>query len=260
MSDRALVNMNKVDICGVKIDNVSFQCVLDKIDIFIKEKSGVYIVTPNVDHIIKLQKDGEFQQVYRDASLVVADGMPLLWAAKFLGTSLKEKISGSDLFPKLCAVAAEKGYKVFLLGGRDGAAQKAADALKRRHSGLKEVGCYCPSFGFENNEAENELIVRMIKQAGPDILFVGLGTPKQEKWIYRFKNKYQVPVTIGVGASFEFVSGVVKRAPLWIQRLGFEWFWRLAMEPKRLWKRYLVEDMFFFRLIMKQKLARLNRK
>ena len=256
MSDRTLSNMNKVNVCGVKIDNVSFQCVLDKIDIFIKEHKNVYIVTPNVDHIIKLQKDEEFQQVYRDASLVLADGMPLLWAAKFLGTPLKEKISGSDLFPKLCAVAAERGYKVFFLGGREQAAEKAAEALKIRHSGLKVAGYFFPPFEFEHNEAENELIVRMIKQARPDILFVGLGAPKQEKWIYQFKNQYQVPVSIGVGVSFEFVSGIVKRAPLWIQRLGFEWFWRLAMEPKRLWKRYLTEDMFFFWLILKQKLVR----
>jgi exopolysaccharide biosynthesis WecB/TagA/CpsF family protein len=210
-------------------------------------------VTPNVDHIIKLQKDEEFQQIYRDASLVLADGMPLLWAAKFLGTPLKEKISGSDLFPKLCTVAAEKGYKVFFLGGRQGAAQKAAEALKMKHNALQVVRCYSPAFGFENSENENKKIVGMIKEARPDILFVGLGAPKQEKWIYKYRNQYQVPVSIGIGVSFEFVAGMVKRAPFCMQKIGLEWFWRLMMEPKRLWKRYLVDDLKFFGLVFKQK-------
>jgi N-acetylglucosaminyldiphosphoundecaprenol N-acetyl-beta-D-mannosaminyltransferase len=248
----------KIDICGVKIDNINIFEVLQTIENHILKKSNSFIVTPNVDHIVKIQEDSMFKNVYKEASLVLADGMPILWAAKLLGKPLKEKISGSDLFPKLCEVAAEKGYKLFFLGGRPGSALKADEVLRNRYPDIQIVGTYSPPFGFENGKEENDKIIRIIKDAKPDILFVGLGAPKQEKWIYKYRNEYQVPVSIGVGVSFEFVSGMVKRAPLWMQRVGLEWFWRLMMEPKRLWKRYLIDDPVFFWLVLKQKLGLLK--
>ena len=248
----------KVSLLGVQIDSVTMNQALQRIEEYIKNQGYIYITTPNVHHLILLRKDEDFRSVYRDASLVLPDGVPLLWAAKFLGVPLKEKISGSDLFPVLCAVAAERGYKVFFLGGREGAAQKAAEVLKRRYGSLQVSGWYSPPLGFENNDVENEKIIKMIKEAKPDILFVGLGAPKQEKWIYRFKDQYQVPVSIGIGVSFEFIAGMVKRAPLWMQHSGLEWFWRLMMEPRRLWKRYIIDDMSFFWLILKQKLRLLS--
>jgi len=217
------------------------------------------VVTPNVDHIVQLQKNADLKKVYKDAALVLADGMPLLWAAKFLGTPLKEKISGSDLFPKLCEVAARKGYKLFFCGGREGAADAAKAVLEQKNLGLNVVGTYCPPFGFENDEEENNKIIAMIKDSKPDILFVGLGAPKQEKWIHKYKEKYQVPVSIGIGVSFEFIAGMVKRAPVWMQKAGLEWFWRLMMEPGRLWKRYLIDDMQFFGLVFKQKMGWLKK-
>jgi N-acetylglucosaminyldiphosphoundecaprenol N-acetyl-beta-D-mannosaminyltransferase len=193
--------------------------------------------------------------MYKKAALVLPDGMPLLWAGRFLGTPLKAKISGSDLFPKLCGSAAQEGYRVFFLGGREDAALKAADELKRISPNLKVAGVYSPPFGFEKNEVEVENIIRMINKACPDILFVGLGSPKQEKFIFRFKDRLKVPVSIGIGVSFEFIAGMVKRAPVWMQYAGLEWFWRLLMEPKRLWKRYLIDNPVFFLLILKQKLG-----
>ncbi|MGD0336874.1 MAG: WecB/TagA/CpsF family glycosyltransferase [Candidatus Omnitrophota bacterium] len=245
--------MDRVDICGTKIDNISFSETIERIEELILRRENVYIVTPNIDHIVRLRKDEELRLIYNGAVLVLADGKPLLWAAKFLGSPLKEKISGSDLFPKLCAVAVEKDYKVFFLGGREGAAQQAAGTLKKKHGNLQVTGCYSPPFGFENNEIENTKIIRMIREAKPEILFVGLGSPKQEKWIYKFKDLYDVPVSIGIGVSFEFVAGMVKRAPLWMQKCGLEWSWRLMLEPGKLWKRYLVDDMEFFWLLFKQK-------
>ena len=242
-----------VVLCGITISNLVISDVEDKIDGLISRRnSPALIVTPNIDHIIKLQEDAEFREVYKHADLVLADGMPLLWAASFLGKPLKEKISGSDLFPKLCEVAAQKRWRLFFLGGREGAADKAAEVLTRRYPGLNVAGTYCPSFGFEKDDAENKKIVGLIRAVKPDILFVGLGAPKQEKWIYRHKDQYQVPVSIGIGVSFEFVAGMVKRAPVWMQKAGLEWFWRLMMEPGRLWKRYLIDDMYFFLLIVKQ--------
>jgi len=247
---------NRFFLLQATINNLYFDEALKQIECLIKANEYNVIVTPNVDHLVRLEHDLDFKDVYDNAALVLADGIPILWAAKFLGTPLKEKISGSDLFPRLCQVAAQKGYKVFFLGGREGAADKAAKVLSSNYPGLQIVGIYAPSYGFEHNIAENEKIVCMIKLAKPDILFVGLGSPKQEKWIYKHKDQYQVPVSIGIGVSFEFVSGMVKRAPVWMQGVGLEWFWRLLMEPKRLWKRYLINDMKFFGLVLKQKLSR----
>jgi len=181
--------------------------------------------------------------------------MPILWAGKTLGTPLKAKVSGSDLFPNLCDKAAKMGHGVFFLGGREGAARKAASVMRSRYPGLRVVGTYCPPMGFERDASENAKIVRMILNSGADIVFVGLGSPKQEKWIDRFHSQYGASVSIGVGVTFEFVSGMVRRAPLWMQRTGLEWCWRLLMEPGRLWKRYLVDDMAFFWLLLREKMA-----
>lgn len=246
--------MSKATICGIDIDNVSLSETLNLIFACLDKRKPAYIVTPNVDHIVKLQKDRGFRKVYNDALLALPDGMPILWAAKFLGTPLKEKISGSDLFPTLCAISADKGYKLFFLGGREGAAEKAAEVLRDKYPKIQIVGTYCPSFGFERNSLENAKIIKMIKDAATDILFVGLGAPKQEKWIFQFKDQYEAPLSLGIGVSFEFIAGLVKRAPLWMQQLGFEWLWRLLMEPGRLWKRYLIDDLKFFWLVLKCKL------
>jgi len=248
------MNDCKVMIAGVEIDNITMDQTLSFIEELIQKRKVSYIVTPNVDHIIKLQRDLEFRKVYREAACVLPDGMPILWAGKFLGTPLKEKISGSDLVPRLCEIAAQKEYRLFFLGGRPGAADKAKERLSKRLPSLNVAGVYSPPFGFEKNDEENEKIAKMIKENAPDILLVGLGAPKQEKWIYQHYKKLEIPISMGVGVTFEFVAGMVKRAPYWMQTSGLEWFWRLMMEPRRLWKRYLVEDMQFFRLIVAQKL------
>ncbi|MFA7229818.1 MAG: WecB/TagA/CpsF family glycosyltransferase [Victivallaceae bacterium] len=248
--------MDRVNICDVLIDNLTAQEVCHRIDNLIASGGSHYIVTPNTDHIVKLQVDETFQEIYRKASLVLADGMPLIWASKLFGTPLKEKLSGSDLFVKLCEYSAQKNYKLFFLGGRPGAVEKAADVLKKKYPLLNVVGTYSPASGFEHHEEENSKIVSMIKNSGADILFVGLGAPKQEKWIFEHKHLYNVPVSMGIGVSFDFVAGMVKRAPVWMQKDGLEWFWRLLMEPRHLWSRYLIHDMKFFHLIFKQEFRR----
>lgn len=243
----------RIELLGMPIDNVSVPEALARIDEFVKTRHPHMVVTPNVDHVIKFQKDREFQSIYREASLILADGMPLLWGARFLGMTIKRKISGSDLFPMLCARSVKRGHRLFFLGGRPGASERAADVMRLMHPGIQIVGTYCPPYGFESDDKENGRIVRMIREANPDILFVGLGAPKQEKWIFRHKHDYQVPVSIGIGVTFEFVSGMVKRAPGWMQRAGLEWFWRLKSEPARLWRRYLIEDIPFFWLLVKHR-------
>ena len=245
----------RIDIGGVPIDNVTLAEFLTRCDELIAKREPTYVITPNVDHIVQLQKNREFRRTYDESVLNVADGVPLLWAAKFLGTPLKEKISGSDLLPIICREASQKGFRLFFMGGRPGAVELSAINLCEKYPGLQVVGTYCPPYGFEKDDVENEKIVNLIRESNPDILFVGLGAPKQENWIYRFRLRYNVPISIGVGASFEFAAGMVKRAPVWMQKVGLEWFWRVLMEPGRLWRRYLVDDMQFFPIIFKQKLA-----
>jgi len=244
----------RVNICNVEIDNIRIGDVLSAADSFLSDGGNHYIVTPNVDHIVKLQQDTEFQSIYKNADLVLADGVPLIWASNFLGRPLKEKISGSDLFPELCEWCARKGYRVFFLGGRPGAAQKAAELLKGEIPGLEIAGCYAPPYGFHKIPHQNAKTVEMVRTARPDVLLVGLGAPKQEKWIAKHLEELNIPLSIGIGVSFEFKAGVVKRAPIWMQRNGLEWFWRLLMEPRKLWRRYLVDDIKFFKLVLKQKL------
>jgi exopolysaccharide biosynthesis WecB/TagA/CpsF family protein len=243
--ERVLVN-----IFNISIDNFSMEETIHYIDYLIAMKNNSYVVTPNVDHIVKLQSDDEFKTIYDKADLVLADGMPIVWASKLLGKPIKEKVSGSDLFPKLCEHASINGYSIFLLGAALGVAEKAAKKLIEMYPKLNIVGTYSPSFGFENDKEENEKIIRMIKESKPDILFVGVGAPKQEKWIFKYKNKYNVPVSLGIGASFDFIAGNIKRAPKWMQNCGLEWFYRLLKEPKRMFKRYIIDDSKFIKIFI----------
>lgn len=244
--------MSRVSFAGIEIDNLAMQEAIDKIEELIKNVKSSYVVTPNAAHIVLLQKDKEFKKIYQGARLVIPDGMPLLWGAKILGRPLKERVAGSDLLPVFCEIAAKKGYKLFFLGAGLGVAAKAALILSEKNTGLKIVGTYSPPLGFEDDEEENKTIVQVIKEAKPDILFVGLGAPKQEKWIWRHKDELQVPVSIGVGVTFDFVAGTVRRAPKWMQKCGLEWLFRLCQEPGRLWKRYLIGNAIFIWLVLKE--------
>lgn len=238
---------------GINIDNVTLNEACDIIINKAKNKETYdYVVTPNVDHIVKLQHDPLLREIYRNASLILADGMPLIWASKLLGYPLKEKVSGSDIFPQICRIAAQEGLTTFFLGGMPGVAEKAKNVLVKRYPKLSVVGLYSPPFGFEKNEQENKKVIDMIKEASPDILFVGLGCPKQEKWIYKNLQEIKVPISLGTGAAFDFVAGTVKRAPKWMQKSGLEWFWRFSQEPRRLFKRYFIDDMQFIKIVYKE--------
>jgi len=244
--------MPYICFAGTKIDNLTMREVINGIEELIQKEESSYVVTPNAAHIVLLQKDKEFKKIYQGARLAIPDGMPLLWGAKILGKSLREKVSGSDLLPAFCEVAAKKRYKLFFLGAGPGVAAKAARILTQKNLGLKIIGAYSPPFGFENDKGENRKIVQVIKEAKPDVLFVGLGAPKQEKWIWRHKDELQVPVSIGVGITFDFIAGTVKRAPEWMQKCGLEWLFRLCQEPGRLWKRYLIGNAIFVWLVLKE--------
>jgi N-acetylglucosaminyldiphosphoundecaprenol N-acetyl-beta-D-mannosaminyltransferase len=245
-----------MNFMNTEIDNLTMNEALEEISRLIAENKNAYVVTPNVDHIVQLERGGELINVYMNADLILTDGKPLVWISKWYGTPIKEKISGSDLFPRLCALAVKKEYKMFFLGAAEGVAAKAAENLMKRYAKLKVVGTYSPPFGFEKDDVEMKKIKKMIKDAAPHILIVGLGCPKQELFIFKNKNELGVPLSLGLGASFDFQAGNIRRAPKWMADHGFEWLYRITQDPKRLIKRYLIDDMKIFRIAVKYKKRR----
>lgn len=243
--------MSRIKFMNTEIDNLTIDEALKRIDELILENKNAYVVTPNVDHIVRLERDGELKEVYRHADLILTDGKPLVWISKLYGKPIKEKISGSDLFPRLCALAAKKGYKMFFLGAAEGVAAKAAENLTKRFEGLQVVGTYSPPFAFEKDKAERAKIVKMIKDVSPHILIVGLGCPKQELFILHNKDVLGVPLSLGLGASLDFEAGKIKRAPAWMSEHGLEWFYRFLKEPKRMFKRYFIDDVKILGLVWK---------
>ena len=235
--------MARIKFMNTDIDNLTMAETLNEIDKLIQKKNCSYVVTPNVDHIVRLEKDEELQKVYKNASLILTDGKPLIWISKWYKTPIKEKISGSDLFPRVCQLAANKNYTMYLLGAAEGVADTAARNLMKKYPGLNIVGTYSPPFGFEKNEQEMNKIKTQIQDVHPDILIVGLGCPKQEKFMYYNCKELGVPISFGLGASIDFEAGNIKRAPKWMSNHGLEWLYRFSKEPKRLFKRYFVNDL-----------------
>ena len=238
-----------INILNVEIDNFSLQELLEKL------KNGGVVYTPNVDHLIKLQKDSDFHDVYHQADYRVCDSQMLMYASSFLGSPLKEKISGSDLFPAFYSYySQDPSVKIFLLGGSEGAAAKAKAKINQKVGREIVVDSYCPPFGFEHDPQECAKIIELISESGATVLAVGVGAPKQEKWIHQHKSSLPTVKTFfAVGATIEFEAGQVLRAPKWMSTAGIEWLYRLLQEPERLWKRYLLEDTAFFLLIFRQK-------
>lgn len=235
--------MARIKFMNTDIDNLTMAETLNEIEKLIQKKNCSYVVTPNVDHIVRLEKDEELQKVYKNASLILTDGKPLIWISKWYKTPIKEKISGSDLFPRVCQLAANKNYTMYLLGAAEGVADTAARNLMKKYPGLNIVGTYSPPFGFEKNEQEMNKIKTQIQDVHPYILIVGLGCPKQEKFMYYHCKELGVPISFGLGASIDFEAGNIKRAPKWMSNHGLEWLYRFSKEPKRLFKRYFVDDL-----------------
>jgi N-acetylglucosaminyldiphosphoundecaprenol N-acetyl-beta-D-mannosaminyltransferase len=243
---------SKIRLFGIDFDNLTMDEAVDMIaDEYAKSRKRTMVATANVDHIMLLERDPRFREDYAKAGMVLADGAPLIFASRLLGTPLKERVAGSDIFPLLCARAARIGLRVMLLGGGEGVARQAADNLAAKCPGLV-IEAHGPSFGFDNKPDECAQIVSRINEFQPHILFVGMGAPRQERWIAKHKGSYCPCVSIGVGASIDFEAGRIKRAPVILRKIGFEWLYRLAKEPKRLYRRYLIEDRRFVRLLFRE--------
>jgi exopolysaccharide biosynthesis WecB/TagA/CpsF family protein len=234
---------NRVDIDGLLFDDVTMNEATARIVELAKMRDRPrFVCTGNLDHLAIAAQDREFKAAYEDADLVVADGAPVVWLSKLGGTPLKERVAGSDLFWTLGQASAETGVTLFFLGGVEGAADAAKAELEKRYPGTKIVGTYCPPFETFSTQEEQDRIRDVVQAAKPDILLVAFGAPKQEKWIAANKDRLGVPVAIGVGGSFEMASGMLKRAPKWMQRTGLEWAYRFAQQPRRLFDRYIVRD------------------
>ncbi len=235
----------RINLRGVEIDALTQRGVIDRVMAQLTQCRGGWIVTVNLDHMRRCAKQPDYAAMVAQADIVVADGMPLVWAAKVQGTPLPERVAGSDLVSSIAEAAAAYGKSLYLLGGNPGTAAAAADVLRSRYPALTIVGTHCPPFGFEHDDAEMNLIRDLLSEAQPDIVYVALGSPKQEQLIEKLRAHLPAAWWIGIGISFSFLAGEVKRAPKWMQKLGIEWVHRLLQEPGRLARRYLIEGIPF---------------
>lgn len=249
-SDTHEQGVRTVDVLGVRLHDLSLAELLQRLT------QGV-LVTPNVDIIMRARRDAEFREVLAQADFSICDSRIVQWATRFLGRSVREKISGSDFFPAFCEHHREHAdIRIFLLGARAGVAARARARINQRLSTQIVVGAHSPSFGFDRDEAECLAIVDLISSSGATVLAVGVGAPKQEKWILRWRAHLPgVRIFMGIGATIDFEAGEVRRAPAWISHGGLEWLYRLMQEPRRLWRRYLIDDLPFLWLVVRQRLG-----
>lgn len=234
----------EVCILGVKVDNVTEGEALDRVEAFIRDGRPHQIVTVNPEFVVMAQEDQDFRDILNRADLALPDGVGLLWASRFLGSPLRQRVAGSDLVEGLAGLAARRGYSLFLLGARPGVGQQAAQRFQARYPGLRIAGTHP---GSPSPEEEEEVAAR-VRAASPDILLVAYGAPTQDRWVRRNLERLGVPVCMGVGGALDFVSGKVRRAPPWVRRLGLEWLFRLAQEPWR-WRRMLRLPRFAFLVV-----------
>jgi N-acetylglucosaminyldiphosphoundecaprenol N-acetyl-beta-D-mannosaminyltransferase len=235
----------RISLMEMPIDCVTEDEAVAQIGDALEGGRGGWVITPNLDHLRAFRREPELREPFREADLVLADGMPLVWASQIQNTPLPERVAGSDLIWSLSSEAGRKGASVFLVGGNPGTAEEAGEALARSSPGLDLAGAHCPPRGFERDQLELARIERSLRRAHPDLVYVGLPLDKQVKLIPRLRRSAPSAWFLGLGISFSFVTGDVRRAPRWMQRSGLEWIHRLVQEPRRLARRYLVEGIPF---------------
>ena len=234
-----------ISLHGIKLHAIDeSQAIAHVMESLDRDRGGV-VVTPNLDHLRRCRIDAVFAELVSRADLAVADGMPLVWASWLKGTPLPQRVAGSNLIGTLSAAAASAGRSVYLLGGAPGTADAAGRVLQQRHPILAIAGHLCPPIGFESDPEQIRNIGDALVAASPDIVFVALGSPKQERLIAELRPRLPKAWWLGVGISFSFLTGDVKRAPRWMQRIGMEWTHRLLQEPRRLFSRYLIHGLPF---------------
>jgi N-acetylglucosaminyldiphosphoundecaprenol N-acetyl-beta-D-mannosaminyltransferase len=243
----------RIELLGLTIDPLSLDQAVHQVLSWAARDDGSvcrYVVTPNVDHVVLLQQNAALRTAYTAAGMILADGAPVIWASRLLGSPLPERVAGSDLVPALFDAAdAKQPVSIYLLGAAPGVGERAASAIQRRWPNVRVVGTYSPPLGFERDEAENRAILARIAAAEPDILVVGLGAPKQELWVHQHHRQIRAKAALCVGATIDFLAGEKSRAPVWMRELGLEWLHRLASEPRRLAARYARDAWVFPQLV-----------
>lgn len=232
---------------------MSLDEAVESIRICVEKNNKLYVVTPNVDHIVKLQHDLKFLHAYQKAGIVAVDGTPIVLAAKWYGIPLKEKITGPRLTEKVIEMASNHHFKVFFLGAGEGVGEIAAQNMLSKYPNYEYVGYYSPPFGFENNKQERQKIINIINDSGAQLVIAGMGSPKTEIFLSEIYCELNANVSLSVGAAIDFLAGTVKRCPEWINKIGMEWFYRFIKEPKRMGKRYFVDDIVFLKLLLRYK-------
>ncbi len=242
----------KVELFGIPVDNLSMDETLEIIDAHIRSRKPLHHIVINAGKVVAMQDDEELRRSVLAADLINADGMSVVWASRFLGRPLKERVAGIDLMLRLVERAAQKGYKVFLFGAREEVVRRVRDIWAGKY-GLDIIAGYRNGYFGPGEEAE---IARQIAESGADILFVAISSPKKEIFLEKYKDLLgKIPFVMGVGGSFDVVAGKTKRAPRWMQKAGLEWFYRFIQEPRRMWKRYLVGNFRFLMLMLREKFA-----
>ncbi len=249
------VTAERVNVLGVGLSAINMTMALHILEQWIQQKEkSRYVCITGVHGVIESQNDEELCHIHNHAGMVTPDGMPMVWMGRLNGKRWMKRVYGPDLVLAMCQKSLEKGYRHYFYGGADGVPELLAQKLQQRFPGLQVVGTYSPPFRTLTPQ-EDEEVVQMINKTDPDIVWVGLSTPKQERWMAAHVDKLNAPALIGVGAAFDFHAGLKKQAPLWMQRSGLEWLFRMITEPKRLGSRYLKSNPLFIMLILAQYLG-----
>ena len=242
----------RITMMGCQIDNLSMEETLQTVEGFIQSGKPHQHVVVNVDKLVKAERDAELRRIINECALINVDGMPVVWASRLLGKPLKERVAGVDLFEALMRRSAAKGWRVYLLGAREEVVSEVKRLYEIKYPGLVVAG-------YRNgywSEAEEPGVVADIAAARADLLFVAISSPKKEHFLGQYQDQMKIPFAMGVGGTFDVAVGRVNRAPVWMQKSGLEWFYRFLQEPRRMFRRYFIEDMAFFRLFLKEALRR----
>jgi N-acetylglucosaminyldiphosphoundecaprenol N-acetyl-beta-D-mannosaminyltransferase len=246
---RSASGRDRIALCDVLLDRVDLREAANRLHRYLASDRMHQIVPVNLDCLRIAQTDATYRRTINEADLAVADGMPLVWASRLAGYPLPARVTGNALIEECCRLSASSGASIFLLGGRPGIADEAARAIGTRYPGALVAGVYSPPFGPLSPREDHQIVDR-INGSGARILLVGLGAPRQDNWIRAHRDQLAVKVALGIGCGIDLLAGVVSRAPLWMQHAGLEWLYRFHLEPRRLWRRYLVDDTpMFARLV-----------
>jgi N-acetylglucosaminyldiphosphoundecaprenol N-acetyl-beta-D-mannosaminyltransferase len=239
----------RVTLFGCNIDNVSMEETLERVEDFVRAGRPHQHVVVNVDKLVKASRDEDLRRIINACDLVNVDGMPVVWASRLLGKPLKERVAGIDLFEALMRRAADKGWRVFLLGARPDVVREVAATYARRYPALVLAGV---RDGYWQGKDAEAGVVRQVRDSRADLLFVAISSPRKEQFLGQYQDEMRIPFAMGVGGSFDVAIGRVKRAPAWMQQAGLEWFFRFLQEPRRMFRRYFIDDMEFIWLVIKE--------